>query len=138
MPQVYITRRSTFSCAHRLHSVHLSEAENRKVFGKCNNPKGHGHNYVLEVTLKMPIDPLTGMAMNLVDLKRIVEEQFVDGVDHKHLDEDVAWFKGVPTTAENIVVVAWNRLVPHLPTGSLHEIKLRETENNVASYRGES
>ena len=137
MPQVYITRRSTFSCAHRLHSPHLSDAENLRVFGKCNNLKGHGHNYVLEVTLKMPIDPRTGMAMNLVDLKSIIAEQFVDRVDHKHLDEDVAWFKGMPTTAENIVVMAWNKIAPHLPMGSLNEVRLQETENNVASYRGE-
>lgn len=137
MPIVYLSRRAAFSSAHRLHSPQLSDDENKQVFGKCNNPKGHGHNYEIEVILRMGIDPRTGMAMNLVELKRILETEFVERVDHKHLDEDVDWFKTLPSTAENIAVVAWRVLEPHFSKGALHEVRIRETENNVVIYRGE-
>ena len=136
-PIVYLTRRATFSSSHRLHSAALSDEENRRVFGKCNNPHGHGHNYVLEVTVRAPIDERTGMVMNLVDLKRIIEERIEARMDHKHLNLDTEEFRAVNPTAENMVVVFWNLLTPALPGGILHELKLYETENNVVVYRGE-
>jgi 6-pyruvoyltetrahydropterin/6-carboxytetrahydropterin synthase len=137
MALVYITRKAGFSASHRLHSHTLSDAENKAIFGKCNNLNGHGHNYVLEVTVKGEVDPQNGMVMNLVDLKKAMEEAIINEVDHKHLNLDVPLFKEINPTAENMVVVFWKLLEMHLPKGLLHEVKLFETENNVAVYRGE-
>lgn len=137
MPTVYIMRRATFSASHRLHSNELSAEENRRIYGKCNHPNGHGHNYVVEVTVRGEVDPRTGMVMNLVDLKKAMEEQILDLCDHKHLNLDVPYFKEIVPTAENMAVVFWQLLERSLPKGSLYEVKLHETENNVAIYRGE-
>jgi 6-pyruvoyltetrahydropterin/6-carboxytetrahydropterin synthase len=137
MPIVYLTRRAVFSASHRLHSADLSDAENRRLFGKCNLPNGHGHNYVLEVTVKGEVDPKTGMVMNLADLKQAVAETIEAEVDHRHLNLDCPSFKGINPTTENLVVVFWKLLSKKLPKGLLHELKLHETENNVAVYRGE-
>jgi 6-pyruvoyltetrahydropterin/6-carboxytetrahydropterin synthase len=135
-PIVYLTRRATFSAAHRLHSADLSDVENRQIFGKCNNPHGHGHNYVLEVTIRGQIDPRTGMVINLVDLKDAIEDVIIKPMDHKHLNYDVPVFRDLNPTAENMAVVFWKLLAQKLP-GLLHEIVLHETENNVVVYRGE-
>jgi 6-pyruvoyltetrahydropterin/6-carboxytetrahydropterin synthase len=137
MALVYLTRRTTFSSSHRLHTPALSDEENRRIFGKCNNPNGHGHNYVLEVTVRGEPDRHTGMVMNLVDLKKVMEEEVIDRVDHKHLNLDVPVFKDLVPTAEVMAVVFWKLLEQKLPGGLLYEIKLWETENNVAIYRGE-
>lgn len=137
MPVVYLTRRASFSAAHRLHSPELSEAENQQIFGKCNNPNGHGHNYILEVTVRGQIDPRTGMVMNLTDLKAAIEEAIIKTMDHKHLNYDVPVFEEINPTAENIAVVCWKLLEKQLLAGLLFEIKLHETENNVVIYRGE-
>lgn len=135
---VYLTRRVTFSASHRLWSNHLSEAENYAVYDKCANPNGHGHNYTLEVTVRGEPAVDTGMVLNLTDLKRIVNEQVVDWVDHKHLNYDVPWLEGVIPTAELLVIKFWKRLEPAFPPGLLYEVKLHETENNIATYRGEA
>ena len=137
MPIVYLTRRATFSASHRLHSDDISEAENKKIFGKCNNPNGHGHNYSLKVTIRGEIDPKTGMMMNISELKKIMNETVTDEMDHKHLNIDVPAFAHVNPTAENMVVVIWNLLKPRLPKGSLYEVQVQETENNSSTYRGE-
>uniref|UniRef100_A0A3Q3R631 6-pyruvoyl tetrahydrobiopterin synthase n=1 Tax=Monopterus albus TaxID=43700 RepID=A0A3Q3R631_MONAL len=91
----YITRVQSFSACHRLHSLHLSDGENEKVYGKCNNPYGHGHNYKVEVTVRGKIDRITGMVMNLTDLKRCIEEVIMVPLDHKNLDKDVPYFASV-------------------------------------------
>jgi 6-pyruvoyltetrahydropterin/6-carboxytetrahydropterin synthase len=135
---VYLTRRVIFSASHRLWSNHLSEAENYAVYDKCANPNGHGHNYTLEVTVRGEPATDTGMVLNLTDLKRIVNEQVVDWVDHKHLNYDVPWLEGVIPTAEMLVIKFWERLEPGFPPGLLYEVKLHETENNIATYRGEA
>ncbi len=137
MNTIFLTRRATFSAAHRLHSAALSEAENRELFGKCNNPHGHGHNYVLEVTVHGPIDPNTGMVLNLTDLKKAMDEAIIQPMDHKHLNFDVPIFREINPTAENMAVVFWKLLEQHLSKGLLYEVKLQETENNIAIYRGE-
>ena len=134
---VYLTRRATFSAAHRLWSNHLSDEENYALYEKCANPNGHGHNYVLEVTIRGIPDPQTGMILNLTDMKRITEEQVISSVDHKHLNYDVPWLEGVIPTAELLVVAFWKRLQRGFPEGMLYEVKLHETENNIALYRGE-
>ena len=135
---VYLTRRATFSAAHRLWSNALSEAENLAIYDKCANPNGHGHNYVLEVTVHGNPDPRTGMVLNLVTLKQAMNEQIIDWVDHKHLNHDVPWLEGYIPTTEVLTIKFWERLERVLPSGLLYEVKLLETENNSASYRGQS
>jgi 6-pyruvoyltetrahydropterin/6-carboxytetrahydropterin synthase len=134
---VYLTRRATFSAAHRLWSNQLSEKENYTIYGKCANPYGHGHNYVLDVTVQGEIDKQTGMVMNLTTMKDIINEQIIDQVDHKHLNYDVDWLEDVIPTAEMLAIKFWERLVQRFPPGLLYEVKLQETENNYALYRGE-
>ena len=137
MAIVYLTRRFHFSSSHRLHSDMLDERTNIAIFGQCNNFYGHGHNYELEVTIKGTPDPATGMIINLYDLKKIVNEKLISRVDHKHLNEDVDFMQGIVPTAENLVVEFWEILKDALPAGELYELKLYETPNNVALYRGE-
>ncbi len=135
---VYLTRRTTFSAAHRLWSPQLSEQENLTLYDKCANPHGHGHNYVLEVTLHGMPDPQTGMVLNLSEIKQIINEQVIRWVDHKHLNYDVPWLEGCIPTTEVLVVKFWERLARSFPTERIYEVKLHETENNSASYRGEA
>eukprot|EP01104_Vermistella_antarctica_P017490 TRINITY_DN619_c0_g1_i4.p1 TRINITY_DN619_c0_g1~~TRINITY_DN619_c0_g1_i4.p1 ORF type:complete len:178 (-),score=52.14 TRINITY_DN619_c0_g1_i4:78-611(-) len=139
MKQVSIVRRACFSACHRLHSDQLSDAENKDVFGKCNSANGHGHNYVLYVTVRGEVNPITGMVMNLVDVKHAINETVMKELDHKCIDKDVAYFcdNGVVSTAENIAIYIYDSLLPYVPEGcSLEEIRLEETENNIAIYRG--
>ncbi|XP_033749959.1 6-pyruvoyl tetrahydrobiopterin synthase-like [Pecten maximus] len=136
-PIVYISRTESFSACHRLHSTQLSDEENKKIFGKCNNPNGHGHNYSVEVILRGPVDPVTGMVMNLTDLKKFMNMAIMDVMDHKNVDKDVPYFKNVISTAENIAVFIWKSLSKHLEPGLLYEVKVHETGKNVAFYRGE-
>jgi 6-pyruvoyltetrahydropterin/6-carboxytetrahydropterin synthase len=126
-----------FNAAHRLHTDVLTTEENEKTYGLCNNPLGHGHNYELEITIKGEPDPVTGMVIDLKDLKDIVQKVIIDQVDHKHLNFDVEFMRGIVPTAENIVVAFWQQLVDHIPSGELYELKLYETPRNIASYRGE-
>ncbi len=135
---VYLTRRATFSASHRLWSSQLTEKENYAVYDKCANANGHGHNYTLEVTVKGNPDPRTGMVLNLADMKKITNEQVVDWVDHKHLNYDVPWLEDVIPTTEMLVIKFWERLEQNFPEGLLYEVKLYETENNIAVYRGEA
>ena len=134
---VYLTRRTTFSASHRLWSSHLTEEENSALYDKCANPNGHGHNYVLEVTVRGTPDPRTGMILNLTDLKQAINEHVIAWVDHKHLNYDVSWLEDSIPTTEVLVVKFWERLASALPQGLLYEVKLHETENNIASYRGD-
>jgi 6-pyruvoyltetrahydropterin/6-carboxytetrahydropterin synthase len=136
MKMVYLTRRTSFSASHRLWSNQLTEAENYAVYEKCANPNGHGHNYVLEVTIRGTPDPQTGMVMNLTELKHAVSEQIIKWVDHKHLNYDVPWLEGSIPTTEVLAIKFWERLAEVLPRNLLYEVKLHETEHNIASYRG--
>lgn len=134
---LYITRREVFSSAHRLHNTNLSDEENKNIFGKCNNPNGHGHNYTLEVIVAGEIDPKTGYVVDLKQLKDIIIENVIRKVDHKHLNHDVDFLKGINPTTENFAVKIWAQLVDKIPAGKLHSIKLYETENNYIEYKGE-
>lgn len=136
LPIVYITRKESFSASHRLHNPKLSDEENRLIFGKCNNKNGHGHNYAVKITLCGSVNPNTGMVMNLTDLKKHIQS-VLNVMDHKHLDLDVPYFKDVVSTAENICVYIWNCLSKLLPEGLLYEVKVKETGQNTAYYRGE-
>ena len=134
---VYLTRRVSFSAAHRLWSKQLSDEENYALYDKCANPNGHGHNYVLEVTVQGSPDPQTGMVLNLTTLKAAIDEQVIQWVDHKHLNYDVPWLEGRIPTTETLAIAFWERLAGALPDGLLYEVKLYETEHNCAFYRGE-
>ncbi|XP_042590822.1 6-pyruvoyl tetrahydrobiopterin synthase [Cyprinus carpio] len=133
----FITRVQSFSACHRLHSKSLSDEENKRIFGKCNNPNGHGHNYTVEVTVRGKIDRNTGMVMNLTDLKECIEEAIMKPLDHKNLDLDVPYFADVVSTTENLAVFIWESMVKLLPPDSLYEIKIYETDKNIVVYRGE-
>jgi 6-pyruvoyltetrahydropterin/6-carboxytetrahydropterin synthase len=128
------SRSYIFSAAHRLHAPALSDAENLALYGKCNNPNGHGHNYTLEVTTAGPIDSTTGMVIDLVELDATVRG-VLDGLDHKHIDHDVPAFADQASTAENLVVFLWGALAPRL-AGQLRHLKLWETNRNVFEYSG--
>ena len=137
MPHVTVTRRLRFNAAHRIHNPELSDAENRALFGKCNNPNWHGHNYVLEVSVAGPIDPRSGYVVDLGDLARMVEREFVDRVDHRNLNLDVDFMRGVNPTSENIVVQCWRVIAPHVAPARLTRLRLWETENNYVEYEGQ-
>jgi 6-pyruvoyltetrahydropterin/6-carboxytetrahydropterin synthase len=135
-----VTRMYEFSASHRLHSPALSDDENVAVFGKCNNPAGHGHNYVLEVTMR-GVPGGGGEVIAGAELDRIVHEQVVDRWDHRHLNADLPEFERVNPTAEEIARLAWQRIergLAELPGGArLHRVKLRETERNHVEYFGD-
>lgn len=131
---VRLTRKYHFCTAHRLHSEFLSEEENTALFGKCNNPYGHGHNYYLEVTVNGKPDPVTGMIANIVDMDNIVEDAVLQKFDHKHLNLDTEEFKNLNPTSENVAVVVWDLLSQKLP--NLFKIGLYETEKNYFEYCG--
>src|ERR1700736_3091219 len=121
---VYLTRKAEFSASHYYHNPEFTSEENRRVFGKCNHPNGHGHNYTLEVTVAGPIDPTTGMVFNLTDLKDVMEDVIEHDIDHKNLNMDVPAFKKLNPTAENIAAVLWDLLEKRLKPGLLYEVKL--------------
>ncbi len=135
MTTASVTRRYRFAAAHRLHSEQLSEAENWKVFGKCNNPNGHGHNYVLFVTVEGSVDPRTGIAVDLVALDEVVTQKVVRRFDHQDLNLD-SEFSTKTTTGENLVMLIWDLLVKDVPGGRLKKIGLVETRDNYFEYAG--
>ena len=132
-----VSARLTFSAAHRLHNPNRDAEWNRETYDKCDNPRGHGHNYMLEVSVKGAIDPETGMVIDLKRLKDIMRERVIDRVDHTSLNEDVDFLRGVIPTAENLARSFWEQLAPAIPNGELYEVVLQETERNSVRYRGE-
>lgn len=138
MPTVRATRRVHFSAAHRLFRPDWSEDRNAEVFGDCANPNWHGHNYELDVTVEGPIDPETGFVMDLKVLRDVVESSVIRDVDHKNLNLEVPWLRGVNPTTENLVVEIWGRIVDALPEGiRLASVVLHETPRNSVEYSGE-
>lgn len=132
-----VTARLSFSAAHRLHNPNYDAAWNRRTYDKCDNPAGHGHNYVVQVSVRGKIDPETGMVIDLKKLKDIVRQRVVDLVDHTNLNEDVDFLRGVIPTAENLARAFWQQLAPAIDQGELYEVTLQETEKNSVIYRGE-
>jgi 6-pyruvoyltetrahydropterin/6-carboxytetrahydropterin synthase len=133
---IYVTRREVFCASHRLHNPNLTDEENKNIFGKCNNPNGHGHNYILEIVIAGEIDEKTGYVIDLKQLKTIIIENIISKVDHKHLNFDVDFMKGINPTTENFAIKIWENLVDKIPTGKLHLVRLHETENNFIEYKG--
>ena len=132
-----VTARLTFSAAHRLHNPERDTNWNRHTYGDDNNAAGHGHNYAIQVSVRGKIDPHTGMVIDLKTLKDIVRLHVVDRVDHRNLNEDVDFLRGIIPTAENLARAFWRQLAPAIEQGSLYEIALQETEKNSVVYRGE-
>jgi 6-pyruvoyltetrahydropterin/6-carboxytetrahydropterin synthase len=133
-PILAVARRESFNAAHQLCDPGLSEAENRRLFGKCANL--HGHNYVLEVAVAGRVDPVTGYVIDLKRLSDLVCREIIEQVDHHNLNTDVPWLEGRIPTAENLALVFWERLEPHLEDGVLRSVKVWETEKNWAEYTG--
>ncbi len=131
-----LSRRYWFAASHRLHSSNLSEEENRRIYGKCSNPYGHGHNYVVEVTVTGPMDLATGMVANLGELDPFVERQVLEVFDHKYLNEEVAAFREVVPTTENLCIEIFRRL-EKFPAARIARIRVEETGLNSFEYCGE-
>jgi 6-pyruvoyltetrahydropterin/6-carboxytetrahydropterin synthase len=134
---IHVTRRAEFSASHYYQNPDFSAEENRRIFGKCSNPHGHGHNYTLEVTVAGEIDPATGMVMDLKELKKLLESEVLEAMDHKFLNKEVPAFEATIPTTENIAVEIWRRLAPKLNFGKLHRIRLYETPDLFVDYFGE-
>jgi 6-pyruvoyltetrahydropterin/6-carboxytetrahydropterin synthase len=133
---VLITRKIEFSASHRYHNPDLSPEENRRVFGKCNNPHGHGHNYMLEVTVAGEPDPVTGMVLDLAELKKILGREVMERMDHRHLNYEVPELAGQIPTCENVARVIWGLLEPKITKGTLHRVRLYESPDLFADcYR---
>jgi 6-pyruvoyltetrahydropterin/6-carboxytetrahydropterin synthase len=127
---VVISRRESFNAAHELRNTELSEAENRRLYGKCANL--HGHNYVLEVEVEGPVDPTTGYVFDLKRLSDVIAARIIEDVDHRNLNTDVPWLEGVIPTAENLALAFRERLRTELPEGSLRRVRVCETDKNWA------
>ena len=133
--KAYLTRRYLFSASHRLHCNEMSAAENQAVYGKCNNPHGHGHNYVLEVSLEGQPDPVTGMVLDLKELKEILNREVVNLYDHRFLNYEVPPFDRVVPTVENVAAEIWRRLEPCFRGHTrLYNVRLYETEDLFVDY----
>lgn len=135
-PDVVVTRRTHFNAAHRLATPGLSDEENTRLFGPCANPNYHGHNYNLDVSVIGPVDPATGYVIDIKTLKDLVETHVLSKLDHRNLNLDVAEFRTLNPTAENIVLVCWRWLAPVIPRGRLHRLVLWETDRNLVEYGG--
>ncbi len=132
--RAYLNRRYHLSASHRLHAEEYDEATNRAVFGKCNNPYGHGHNYVVEVTVGGPVDPVTGMVVNLADLDAFAKEHLLARFDHQNLNTLVPFDHLVPTT-ENFAIEIY-RIFQAFPHAHLERVHVEETGNNSFDYAG--
>jgi 6-pyruvoyltetrahydropterin/6-carboxytetrahydropterin synthase len=134
---IYLTRKCEFSASHYYHNPALSADENRRLFGKCNNPNGHGHNYTLEVTVKGELDPRTGFVMDLKDLKELLTREVLDTFDHRFLNKEVLEFAEQMPTTENIAIAVWKRLESKLSGAQLHRVRVYETQDLFADFYGE-
>jgi 6-pyruvoyltetrahydropterin/6-carboxytetrahydropterin synthase len=134
---VYLTRKAEFSASHHYHNPEFSAEENQRIFGKCNNPNGHGHNYTLEVTVKGSVDPRTGFVVDLKRLKEIMNQEVIEALDHRYLNKEVPEFKDQIPTTENIAIAAWNRLEKKLKIAKLHRVRIYETPELWADFYGE-
>jgi 6-pyruvoyltetrahydropterin/6-carboxytetrahydropterin synthase len=133
---IELGRRYHFAASHRLHTGKLSEEENSRVFGKCNNPFGHGHNYTVEVRFSGAVDPATGMIANLADLDVFVNERVIEPFDHRSLQDEVPAFREAVPTTENLCIEIFQRL-KSFPIAKLESVRVEETSNNSFEYAGE-
>ncbi|MGZ4813388.1 MAG: 6-carboxytetrahydropterin synthase [Terriglobales bacterium] len=134
---VYLTRKCEFSAAHFYHNPEFSPEENQRIFGKCNNPNGHGHNYTLEVTVKGEVDRRSGFVVDLKDLKDALEREVLSALDHRFLNKEVPEFRDRIPTTENLAIAIWQRLQPKLQVAQLHRVRLYETQDLFVDFYGE-
>jgi 6-pyruvoyltetrahydropterin/6-carboxytetrahydropterin synthase len=135
---VYLTRKAEFSASHYYHNPEFTAEENKRIFGKCNNPNGHGHNYTLEVTVKGQVDEHSGFVVDLKQLKAIVNREVIDVLDHRFLNKEVAEFQESIPTTENLAISIWNRLRSKLNVAKLHRVRVYETADLFVDYYGEA
>lgn len=135
--KVTVHRKAHFNAAHRLYNGEWSDARNAQIFGKCSNPHYHGHNYELIVGVTGDINPETGFVMDMKVLRKLIETEIEEKLDHKNLNEEVEEFKTLNPTAENIAVVIWNLLRPHISAHLELGVTLYETPRNYVTYKGE-
>ena len=133
---VIVTRQAHFNAAHRLHNPAQSAQWNTDQFGPCNNPRWHGHNYVLEVSVRGQPDPSTGYVIDLSDLNALIQTHILAHCDHRNLNEEVEFLRGVIPSTENLTIAFWHQLAPHITRGQLHCVKLYETPRNFAEFYG--
>jgi 6-pyruvoyltetrahydropterin/6-carboxytetrahydropterin synthase len=131
--KISLTRRYKFAASHRLHSPNLGAEENRRVYGKCNNPYGHGHNYIVEVTMAGPVDSATGMITSLGDLDPFVQSEVIEAFDHKYLNEEIQEFQALVPTTENVCREIYRRLKKY-PSARLQRVRIEETLKNSFEY----
>lgn len=135
--KVYLTRVVEFCAAHKLHREDWDDEKNWKVFGKCANPNYHGHNFTLEVTVVGEPDPATGFVINFTELKEILKKYVEDPIDHKNLNLDVPFMKGIIPTMENLLIQLWKELEPRIPApAKLYRLRIFETQRNIIEYYG--
>ena len=139
---VFLTRKAEFSASHFYHNPGFTPEENQRIFGKCNNPNGHGHNYTLEVTVKGAVDSKSGFVVDLKQLKDVMSREVLDALDHRFLNKEVPEFStAVPTmipTTENLAIVIWQRLAPKLNAAQLHRVRVYETPDLFVDFYGEA
>jgi 6-pyruvoyltetrahydropterin/6-carboxytetrahydropterin synthase len=137
---MYLTRRAEFSASHVCANPALTEPENRAIYGNAANPHGHGHNYVVEVTVEGQTDPVTGMVFDLRDLKQVLNDQIIEPMDHRFLNREVPPFDRITPTTENLALEIWKRLKPRIdrPNVRLHNVRLYETADLYVDYGGEA
>jgi 6-pyruvoyltetrahydropterin/6-carboxytetrahydropterin synthase len=134
---VYLTRKAEFSASHYYHNPEFTAEENQRIFGKCNNPNGHGHNYTLEVTVKGQVDAHSGFVVELKQLKEIMNREVLDALDHRFLNKELPEFRSTIPTTENLAINIWGRLEPKLRIARLHRVRLYETPDLFVDFYGE-
>lgn len=134
---VYLTRKCEFSASHYYHNPAFTSEENQRVFGKCANLDGHGHNYTLEITVKGEVDDTTGFVVDLKQLKEVLNDEVVEAMDHRHLNKEVPEFANRIPTTENIAIAIWNRLDAKLNVAKLHRVRVYEMPDLFVDYYGE-
>ncbi len=135
---VYLTRKAEFAASHYYHNPQLSAEENQRLFGKCNNPLGHGHNYLLEVTVKGQVDARSGFVLDLKELKEILNREVLEAMDHRFLNKEVPEFKDQIPTTENLAIAIWRRLEPRLKRAELDRVRVYESPDLFVDYYGEA
>ncbi len=135
---VFLTRKAEFSASHYYHNPEFTPEENQRIFGKCNNPNGHGHNYTLEVTVKGQVDPRSGFVVDLKELKDIMNREVIDALDHRFLNKEVPEFSSAIPTTENLAISIWDRLKAKLNVAELHRVRVYETPDLFVDYYGEA
>jgi 6-pyruvoyltetrahydropterin/6-carboxytetrahydropterin synthase len=135
-----LTRKAEFSASHYYWNERLSPEENARVFGKCANRNGHGHNYTLEVTVEGEVDPVSGFVVDLKQLKDVIQREVIDAYDHRHLNLEIAEFQSMMPTTENIAIAVWKRLEEEIRSqgAKLHRVRVYETDDLFADYCGEA